>query len=240
MERFDQTLHEHFPNAMPLQAYMDAVREALAPLGFDPANAIACAAVCRDEITQPFVEALQRTWGEAFNLSSLAGMVLCGKTGFHAALAHAPIVGGRRRVLVFGMAHIGLGADGTLGTFVRRGFNTPSSACGALAAFRRELAEGHLHVTTDPDDIEQSLLRQRLLQRIPYGRIPSLLELALEVEALILADVERQAELGFDPSQVDWGVLNGMQVHGPGREFVRPGRSYAVTSAGRVDLPFDA
>ena len=46
---------------------------------------------CRDEICRPLVDKLDRRWGPSFNIASLAGFCFCGRTGFKAALAHAPV-----------------------------------------------------------------------------------------------------------------------------------------------------
>ncbi len=68
-----EAVAEHFPHARPQESYLRAVAARLTPLGFDAANTIACVGVCRDEMTRSFVEGVQRSWGEAFNFSSLAG-----------------------------------------------------------------------------------------------------------------------------------------------------------------------
>jgi len=51
-------------------------------------------------------------WGEAFNLSSLAGMFFAGKTGLAAAMHHAPIVDGKERYVFYALPHIAVDADG--------------------------------------------------------------------------------------------------------------------------------
>ena len=65
--------------------------------GFNPLTAINLVSTCRDEICRPFTEKLDAKWGEHFSISSLGGMVFCGKTGFGAGMAHSPIVGGKER-----------------------------------------------------------------------------------------------------------------------------------------------
>ncbi len=75
-----QTLATHVPQARPQESFLRAVHSHLVPLGFEAANTIACVGVCRDEITRSFVDGVQRTWGEAFNFSSLGGLLFLGKT----------------------------------------------------------------------------------------------------------------------------------------------------------------
>ena len=59
--------------------------------GFNPNTSINLVSTCRDEICRPFTEKLDRIWGSSFNISSLAGFCFCGRTGFKAAMAHAPV-----------------------------------------------------------------------------------------------------------------------------------------------------
>ncbi len=95
--------------------------------------------VCRDEISQPFIALIRNTWGEAFNLCSLAGMFFAGKTAILAAMHHSPLVGGRERYVFYALPHIAIGADGQLGKCKRRGRKEDSNACGALNVFLNEL-----------------------------------------------------------------------------------------------------
>ena len=67
-----------------------AIQHVLRPWGFNETSTIALVAQCRDEIAKPFVEAIDANWLGSFNISSLAGSVLCGKVGFGAAIHHAP------------------------------------------------------------------------------------------------------------------------------------------------------
>lgn len=53
---------------------------------FTPENSIHMISLCRDEITRDLVEELDSLWGQSFNISSLAGLVLCGCTSFKAAM----------------------------------------------------------------------------------------------------------------------------------------------------------
>ena len=69
----------------------------LAKHGFNPENSINLISTCRDEVCRPFTEQVDRVWGNSFNISSLAGFCFCGRTGFKAAMAHAPVVDGIER-----------------------------------------------------------------------------------------------------------------------------------------------
>lgn len=224
-----------YPSAIPEAAYFDKSTAILGELGFDSSNTIACVGVCRDEITRPLVDHVHRIWGEAFNFSSLAGMLLLGKTGISAALKHAPTTAAIHRYAFFAMAHISIGPQGVAGRFFRRGQQESSGACGALMAFLGEIEHRKLRLELDPDDIEQSLLKQRLFRRIPYGHVPDLPELTQITHETIVEDLERGISLTVDPSQASYAVLTGIQIHGPeDKDWIWPGPSYAVISGERT------
>lgn len=234
---FEAALDEHFPGTLPQADYIDRSHRALEKHGFREDNSIACVGVCRDEICRPLVLGVWNTWGEAFNFSSLAGMLNLGRTGFGAAHAHAPLVEGRERYVYVQMPHIGIGPGGEIGQCQRIGQPGTSVACGALAAFRSELETGSVDATLDPDDLEQSLLKQRLIKRLPWGSKPDLVTVTKLAGEIILADLEHMIELTVDRDKADYAVLTGVQIHGPDNApFVWPGKSYAVVGAERFSL----
>lgn len=236
MSAFQDTLQAIYPGSITMSDYIAKTSAELLALGFDADNTQACASVCRDEITQPFVAAIQQAWGEAFNLSSLAGMLFCGKTGLHAALGHAPLVNGRKRCVFFVFAHIGIDAQGRSGYHVRKGHTQASSACGALAGFRKELLSGCVNLERDPDDVEQSLIKRRFIKEIPHNEVPKLHVLTAMVEQALVQDIERLIGFTGDPAVLDYAVLTGMQIHGPEQEYIRPGLAYAVTRGLRHEI----
>jgi hypothetical protein len=69
---------------------------------------MACASVCRDELTRPFINNIHEVWGRLFNFSSLAGMLYLGVTGFKAAQHHAPNSEGTERYVYFAFPHIAI------------------------------------------------------------------------------------------------------------------------------------
>jgi hypothetical protein len=233
---FQRALDEHFPGSVTEHDFAWGTVRALGEHGFDGPNTIACVSVCRDELTRPLADEIQKAWGEAFNFSSLAGMLFLGKTGFLSAQHHAPRVGGRERYAFFGLSHVALGNEGEVGLCARPGRDEPSAACGALVAFRTELSEGHLRLELDPDDVEQSLLKQRLIGRIRYGEVPDLVTLTKLTHDAIREDLERTIGQTVDPAKSDCAVLTGVNVHGPDAGYVWPGALYAVVSGKRVEL----
>ena len=234
---FRQALDIHFPHTISEADFVRSSYDSLYLHGFDDENSIACVGVCRDEITSSLLEKIQKVWGEAFNFSSLGGMLFLGKTGFLAAHHHAPVAGGRERYVYFAMPHIAINADGEIGVCYRPGRPGSSGACGALIAFRQEMLEGNLSLELDLNDIEQSLLKHRLLQKIKYGDVPDLVTLTKIAYEVILEDLERLVGLTVDSSISDYAILSGIQIHGPDEEqYIWPGVGYVVKNGQRNEL----
>ncbi len=121
------TLEEKFPGAIPEDFFIQQATDILERHGFTPNNAINLVSTCRDEICRSFTLELDRLWGPSFSISSLAGMVFCGRTGFKAAMAHSPVIGGKERYVFWVMPHIGLSNDGLFGRFAPP-FDHPSTS----------------------------------------------------------------------------------------------------------------
>ena len=89
-------LAQPYDDLLPVPALLDWTRDALAPYGFHEHTSLPLVSVCRDELMFEFVDAVTAHWGHCFDLSSLAGLPLMGRTGLAAALGHAPDDDGRR------------------------------------------------------------------------------------------------------------------------------------------------
>jgi hypothetical protein len=234
---FETALDQIFPGSLLEDAFVTQTYQALQELGFNASNSIACVSVCRDELTLPLVTKISEVWGEAFNFSSLAGMLFLGKTGFSAAYHHAPRMDERERYVHFALPHIAIGENGEVGSTIRPGHLERSSACGALMAFRDELVSGQVNIELDPDDIEQSLLKHRLFNKIKYGDVPDLSRLTQLAHEAVTEDLEHMVSLLVDTGRSDYAVLTGIQIHGPeGRNYIWPGTLYAVVNGRRQSL----
>ena len=240
MASFESVREEHFPGALREEDFVDSSsRLLIQERGFSPDNTLACVGVCRDEICHTLTYAVHALWGWPFGFSALSGLLLVGRTGFAAARRHAPIEDDRERYVFFVAPHIGIGAGGELGVCSRIGRPGTSHACGALHAFLGELESGRVALGTDPGDIEHSLLKQRLLRELPFGRLPSLVDLTGAAYRAIVEDLETLIGQTLDATEDDWAVLAGIQVHGPGNEpWFWPGTCYSMVQGQREEISF--
>jgi hypothetical protein len=163
-------------------------------------------------------------------------MFTAGKTGLKAAMHHAPQTGGKERYVYYVIPHTAINEDGKTGFCKRRGIKDESSACGALCLFLDELYTGKLHIKIDEEDIEESLIKRRLIKEITYGDIPSLLELTKITRKVIQEDLELAIEKVVDTSKSDYAVLTGIQIHAPDANYIWPADSYVVIDGKKIDL----
>jgi hypothetical protein len=234
---FVQVLRDSFPGSLLEADLARALLARLRPLGFTRETTLTCIASCRDEISQTWPATMREIWGDAFNLAGLGGMIFAGKTGFGAALAHAPLRDGRERYLFCVAPHIGIGAAGEPGVCEREGREAPSSACGALLGLSNELQQGTPGPSDDPDDIEQGLIRSRLGERLSAETARDMLHVTEAAHDLILEDIERLLAATVDRSKADYAVLSAIQVHGPGmKNYLQPRTFYAIVGGERKEL----
>ena len=228
MSNFKQVLEKHFPGSVLLTDYMESTYEKLTNHGFDDVNTFACVSTCRDEIAMPLLDETDRVWGEVFNFSSLGGPLTLGKTGFAAATSHAPVIDGLERYVFIAMPHIAISEDGEIGKVMREGRDKPSLACGALMAVVSELESGKVQFQMDLDDIEQSILKSKIFEKIEYGEKPDLMKVTKVTHEIMIDDFQRLIEVS-DKEPFDYALLTGILVHGPNdKNYVWPGEFYAV------------
>jgi hypothetical protein len=232
----EEVLKENFPTIFTEVDYVKQTFDVLKRFGFTDENCIASVCVCRDEISQSLRSHIKHTWGEAFNFSSLAGMFTAGKTGLKAAIHHAPKVDSRERYVFYVIPHTAIDEDGKTGFCKRKGIKEYSNACGALCLFLDELYTGKLHIKIDEEDIEESLLKRRLIKEITYGDIPSLIELTHIARKVIQEDLEHAIEKVVDTSKSDYAMLTGIQIHAPDINYVWPAESYVVKDGKKQEI----
>jgi hypothetical protein len=90
----------------------------------------------------------------------------------------------------------------------------------------------------DNEDVEQSLLKMRLLREITYGHVPDLLELTRMTHKVIHADLENALNNIVDIERCDYALMTGIQIHGPDGNYVWPASSYAVINGVKREFTF--
>lgn len=237
---FEELLQQRFPGVLPEDQFVRrSAARLISDFGFTADNTLACVAVCRDELCRPLTEKIRLMWGEAFNMSSMGGRPTMGHTGLAAAHSHAPIVNGRSRFVFFVLPHIGLGPEGEPGLCQRPGRQEPSWACGALVDVLEDVRQDRTASPFSTNDIEQSLLKQRLIREGDLTVDTDLIELTKLTHRVALADLEHLVMGRLDPAIDDFVVISGIQIHGPaGADLIWPGASYVVLAGLRSEIWF--
>ncbi|MBT3771397.1 MAG: hypothetical protein HOE92_07505 [Euryarchaeota archaeon] len=192
-------------------SFLLRIKEFIGQFGFDADSTLACISICRDELCQPFVSQLKNEWGEAFDLSGLAGLPFAGVTGLTAASHHAPVVNGKRRILLVGLAHMGLANDGTFGDVFRPGLNNTSRACGALDLLSNEVENTNLSEAPEPahNDIEYGWVRKKLW----HIATPNLYETTQKTQEIIHKELISLAESVLGNNDDDYAIFTGILLH---------------------------
>jgi hypothetical protein len=242
---FIETLTRDFPGAVPANQFVSGTQNLLAPFGVIRGTALPLIATCRDELAFGLTAELQRAWGGAFNMAGLAGLPTLGRTGVIAARGHAPLIEGRRTFVLIGLTHVGLGANGAIGECERPGVPGITYACGALLAVGDALRSDDVHISDypylDPEDPEQSRLRDRIAPRVTDQVKANLLEITTIARELIdesTADVVNI--LRDDKHPADIALFTGIHIHGPrGADYVQPSLAVFDREGGETtDLAF--
>jgi hypothetical protein len=225
-----------FPDALASDEFCRRIDSAATVAGFEPGATLLVTGSCRDELCFPFGDLLQRTWGSAFHLGSLGGLLFLGRTGLAAAATHAPRGHHRRRYLVVALTHVGLAADGALGRVRRPHQDDESTACGALVALQQEIAAGSDLPEIDDDDLEQGLLRRRLAHLWSAGADLEVLDVTLAARDAIREDLLRLRDaLDLDGTPSDLLLATGVLVHTSDGDWVGGHETTRIHPDGRVD-----
>lgn len=233
---FYNALQSNFPGSMSLPEYLNLTYKILVPHGFNDPNTMGMISICRDEITDPLYAGVVNLWGKTFNCCSLAGFITMGITGLAAAKGHTPIENKKRRFVYYAMPHIAISEHGVVGEVMREGIPDSTHACGALELIVNELKMGKINLQLDPDDIEQSIVRQKILSNLKYGDFPDLVEITKVANTIIRADLDRL--LGtLDKNVYEYGVFTGVEIHGPKEtEWIFPTNSYVSKNNNQIQV----
>ncbi|HEY9611036.1 MAG TPA: hypothetical protein V6C93_16850 [Allocoleopsis sp.] len=144
-----------------------------------------------------------------------------------------PIVNDKRHFAFYAMPHIAISKDGEVGNVYRYGIQKVSHACGALEAIGKELLSGRLKLEMDMQDVEQTIIRQKIISSINYGDKPDLIEITKLASQIISQDIQNLFSV-VDTSVFKYAVMTGIQIHGPmDTNWIYPQEFYVVGS----DIP---
>ncbi|KAJ7542756.1 hypothetical protein O6H91_09G010300 [Diphasiastrum complanatum] len=245
-----ETISKYFPIALVDTVFFGALFNALEALGFKSDNSIAIVNTCRDELARPLSNSFDKTYGNSFNLSGIAGILTAGTLGFNAAISHSPVSeDGKEKYVFFGSTHVAVDEKGVEGLVLREGRAKPSHACGAIVAIKQEIdsniqQDGVVH----DDNVEYGILKKKLFAK-NLGANPTIFELTKATCEIITSDIEDHISKTVDPKKSDYVVITGVQIHA-GRlggswipdaviDYIAPLTSYVVIGGERHELKTD-
>jgi len=228
-QQFQTTLNELYPGAVELPVFLARLKPWLAGYGFTKGKVLPMLAACRDEICAPLNAQIENQFGQPFQLGSLAGMIMCGKTGFAAASHHAPMEDGEERFLIIAGPHIGINEHGQIGKVHRFGQHADSAACGALCGLLDDLKSnglpsgGVVAPQMDSHDWEMSIVKYKIAQSLvnahaqPPFTLAAVTQKAYDnihetVHSLMHHTVSHGPHHGAAPEYL---VLSIVHIHGP-------------------------
>ncbi len=233
-------IQQYFPNPTEERAFVAKTASTLATLGFNSENTLPVISVCRDEICSSFINAIETRWGKSFSLGGLAGLPFGGKMEMSVAHDHAPDIHDRKRLVIYGMVHIGFGPQGEVGGCVRPGMKELNRACGALIAYSGYTKEEDKELNKIfTDDGEYGLLIYRMEKAIKPGD-NNLLEVTNAALEVIQQDIDRLTSKVIDPDETDYAVFTGTQIHLPDGNYVQAADSWVVMNSQRQDINFNS
>lgn len=227
-----RTLATQFPTARGVDSYLDHALEVTAELDFTSENTFAAISVCRDELTQRFVGKVTERWGLPFSLGGLGALPSLGPTGWRAALSHVPSDNGRGRLIIFGLPHIGIDANGEVGQSIRRHQDEATPTCGAMATLFTELHAPEEPHPSEIDDFEAERLRT-IINRQAVDLPQDVIALTKIATQAVENEMWRQINALRAVEHMDVAVFCGIQIHLPGEpDFIWPGSATYMDESG--------
>jgi len=158
-------LKEVFPNALSNRELLAFIRKKLAPFGYGN-NSLVATSLCCDEVNRALEKDLKGLFGSYFSMGGLAGFPFGGVTGFGAMAHHIP--DGGSCLIVYG-PHVGIDAQGNVGSIDRRGRQKAGACCGSAVAacgYVKQVLDGKASKSDPPEcplDAQQTFVGSMLL-----------------------------------------------------------------------------
>ena len=211
---------------MPDQTYLDHVSSTLKQHGFHNDTCVNILCMCQDAICSRFKEKLKQVSPATSDVSSFAGQCFCGRTGLKIAMSSALQVNGKKKVVFWVAPHCNLVNSTEKLVPPQPSRRAPIATCSALNLIHGDLVQKRFRATLDPQDLELSLVRQRLAPWLNWSSVPSLAELTRLAYEAALADLRCLAAATLQPDRCDYAIVAGVLLHGPGDDdFFWPGKA---------------
>jgi Limiting CO2-inducible proteins B/C beta carbonyic anhydrases len=162
-------IQKHFPAAIRNEALVKYIKESLE--GFDfGVSSLTATSLCCDEVNRTLEKDLAGIYGHYFTMGGIAGVPFGGVTAFGSMATHIP--DGGSCLVVYG-PHVGIDAQGKVGTVKRRGRTDGGICCDsavAAANYVKGVVQDGLEpvgAPVDAFDAEQIFVGNMLL---PHGK----------------------------------------------------------------------
>jgi len=119
-----------FPKAITNAELVEKVTGTLKQFGYGESTLVA-SALCCDEVNRVLEKDFAPHYNDNFSMGGLAGFAFGGVTSFGAMAHHIP--DGGSCLVIYG-PHVGVDADGNVGSVNRRGRDKPGACCGSACA----------------------------------------------------------------------------------------------------------
>ena len=119
-----------FPKAITNAELVEKVTGALKEYGYGKSSLLATS-LCCDEVNRVLEKDFAPHYNDNFSMGGLAGFAFGGVTSFGAMAHHIP--DGGSCLVIYG-PHVGVDADGNVGSVNRRGRAAPGACCGSACA----------------------------------------------------------------------------------------------------------
>lgn len=227
-----------FPGASPQTEFLASTQKMLCDRGFQHWNTIVGVSVCREEPSCFLVEDLRTLWGTVCNFCTLSGFPFVGLSGFRKMQQMVRTEQGEGRFVFMAFPHIKWRpARGKKRLPGSHGQESSFEACGGLQNFQRGQATESTNRKLDIDDLEQSLINQRLSRYRQVDEVSDVVTLTKWTYKTILEDVHRLADRALMTSKCRYAIVTGIQINGPEKQdWVWPGHMYMVASGKKRPL----
>lgn len=168
LQSTSDSIKREFPKAVTNSELVKMAKKSLAKYDYGESTLVATS-LCCDEVNRPLEEDLTAAFSSYFTMGGLAGFPFGGVTSFGAMAHHIP--DGGSTLIVYG-PHVGIDAEGNIGTVDRRGRLKGGACCGSAVAasgYVDAVMDGKIKAggpPTGPLDAQQTFVGNMLL---PHG-----------------------------------------------------------------------